>query len=379
MKKVCHIISGYYRIDARVFQRQCKSLQKHGFEVSVLTNDGNPEEIIDGIKFYSCELTYNSRIKTMLNATKQFLQKAKEVDADVYQLHSPELFDLGLKLKKLGKIVVYDAHEDLPRHVQEKEWLPKFFRKPISFFVEMYMDYVLKRYDCIITPHSHVVESLKNKVNSIELIANFPLVKPLNNFSYEEYSNRNNVICYTGTVYPYSNQELLATVLNSIDDIKYDIAGFIDDYLLYELKKIDTKDVITFHGRIPWGELPLFYQKATIGYVLYDYKLNLGYKLGSYGTNKIFEYMEEGLPFICTDYILWKEICENYKCGLYVEPGNNIQLQNAINYLINNKLKAYKMGQNGKQAVKSVFNWNTQEVKYVNLFNELLKKQLITQ
>lgn len=375
MNKVCHIISGYYRIDARVFQRQCKSLQKNGFEISVLTNDGNPEETIDGIKFYSCELTYNSRIKTMLNATKQFMQKAKEIDADVYQLHSPELFDLGLKLKKLGKIVVYDAHEDLPRHVQEKEWLPKYSRKFISYFVEMYMDYVLKKYDYILTPHSHVVESLKHKVKNIDLVPNFPLVKPLNNFTFEEYSNRSNIICYTGSVYPYSNQELLASVLNSFENLKYDIAGFIDEKLLVSLKNINKKDQITFHGRIPWGELPNFYQKATIGYVLYDYKLNLGYKLGSYGTNKLFEYMEEGLPFICTDYILWKEICDDYKCGLYVEPGNKLQLQNAIKFLINNKLEAYQMGQNGKEAVKSVFNWDIQELKYVKIFNELLNNK----
>lgn len=371
MTKVCHVISGYYRIDARVFQRQCKSLKKFGFEVSVLTNDGEIEEIIDGIKFFSCEKTYNSRIKTMIYATKQFFKKAKEIDADIYQLHSPELFPLGLKLKNLGKKVVYDAHEDLPRHIQEKEWVPIFLRKPISYLIEIYMNYVLKKYDYIITPHSHVVESLKNKVKNIELIANFPLVKTLNNFSLEDYLKRDNIICYTGTVYSYSNQELLASSLTFIESLKYHIAGYIDDEFLSNLKKLDKKDVIKFFGRISWYELSSFYQKATIGYVLYDYKLNLGYKLGSYGTNKIFEYMEEGLPFICTDYILWKEICDKYNCGLYVEPGNRVQLSNALNYLVNNKSEAYKMGQNGKLAVKNFFNWDTQEIKYIEIFNKI--------
>jgi len=370
MIKVCHIISGYYRIDARVFQRQCKSLKKYGFEVSVLTNDGNLEEIIDDIKFYSCEITYNSRIKTMILATSQFIEKAKEIDADVYQLHSPELFNLGIKLKKLGKKVIYDAHEDLPRHILEKDWIPKYFRKPISYFVEIYMNYVLKRFDYIITPHSHVLNSLKHKVKNIELIANFPLVKPLNSFSFEEYLERESIICYTGTVYPYSNQELLVSLLDSFDNLKYDIAGFIDESLLNKIKNIGN-NLVTFHGRIPWLELSNFYQKSIIGYVLYDYKLNLGFKLGSYGTNKIFEYMEEGLPFICTDYILWKKICDDYKCGVYVEPGNKEQLYNAINFLISNKQEAYKMGQNGKEAVIKVFNWDSQEIKYVNIFTNL--------
>jgi glycosyltransferase involved in cell wall biosynthesis len=52
-----------------------------------------------------------------------------------------------------------------------------------------------------------------------------------------------------------------------------------------------------------------------------------------------------------------------------------LQLQNAIYYLINNKLEAYQMGQNGKEAVKSVFNWDTQELKYVKIFNKLLNNK----
>jgi len=369
--KVCHIISGYYRIDARVFQRQCKSLKKYDFEVSVLTNDGDPEETIEGIPFYSCNRVYNSRIKTLIFAFHQFYEKAKMIDADVYQLHSPELLPLGMKLKKLGKKVVYDAHEHMPMHILEKDWIPKPFRFLLSKFVKLYMEYILPKFDFTITPHSHVLEDLKTTVKNIELIANFPLVKKSTNFSFEEYKNRNNIICYTGTVYPYSNQQLLAYALQSINNLKYDIAGYIDEELLHELELIIPPSKLKFHGRLPFNKLSKFYNNSTIGYVLYDYKLNLGYKLGSYGTNKIFEYMEEGLPFICTDYILWKEICDNYHCGIYVPPGDKQKLEEALNFLIENKEEAYKMGQNGKQAVKDVFNWSSEESKYVKIFNSL--------
>ncbi|MCH1547895.1 MAG: glycosyltransferase family 4 protein [Flavobacteriaceae bacterium] len=369
--KVCHIISGYYRIDARVFQRQCKSLQKDGYDVSILTNDGEPEDIIEGIVFYSCEKVYQSRIKTLLSATKQFYKKAKGIDADVYQLHSPELFSLGLKLKKLGKKVIYDAHEDLPRHIQEKEWLPKIIRKPLSIIVEWYMNYSLSKFDFIITPHSHVLLDLKNKVKNIELIANFPIVKESHNFTLEEYLKRENIICYTGTVYSYSNQELLGRIVSNFKDLKYNIAGYMDDNLLKKLKTMILKSKFKFHGRIPFNQLPIFYNQATIGYVLYDYKLNLGYKLGSYGTNKIFEYMEEGLPFICTDYTLWKDICNNYNCGIFIPPGDENKLKEALTFLITNKEQAYKMGQNGKKAVKDIFNWTSEERKYLKIFENI--------
>lgn len=371
MTQICHVISGYYRTDARVFQRQCKSLKNNGFEVSVLTNDGEPKEIIDGIPIYSCKKFYNSRIKILLFSTKQFYEKAIIIDADIYQLHSPELLPLGKKLKRLGKKVVYDAHEHMPMHILEKDWIPKPFRLLLSKCVKLYMENILPKFDFTITPHSHVLADLKTKVKNIELIANFPLVKKSTNFSFKEYTNRNNRICYTGTVYPYSNQQLLAYALKSINNLKYDIAGYIDEDLLKELESIIPHSKLKFHGRLSFNKLPELYNNSTIGYVLYDYKLNLGYKLGSYGTNKIFEYMEEGLPFICTDYILWKEICDNYHCGIYIPPGDKQKLKEALSFLTENKEEAYKMGQNGKQAVKDVFNWSSEESKYIKIFNSL--------
>jgi len=54
--------------------------------------------------------------------------------------------------------------------------------------------------------------------------------------------------------------------------------------------------------------------------------------------------MEAGLPFICTDYILWKEIVDTYKCGLCVEPGNVEQIRNAIHYLVDHPKIAFEMG-----------------------------------
>ena len=49
MSKICHVISGYLRDDARI-NRQCQSLLKDGHEVYLLTNDGLSNEEVKGIK-----------------------------------------------------------------------------------------------------------------------------------------------------------------------------------------------------------------------------------------------------------------------------------------------------------------------------------------
>lgn len=369
--KVCHIISGYQRNDARVFQRQCKSLKKNGFEVNVLTNDGGAESTEYGIRFFVCEKFWKNRIKVLLLAKQQFYKKALDINADIYQLHSPELFSLGIALKNAGKKIVYDAHEDLPNHILEKEWLPKVMRRSLSLILKLYMNSVLRKYDAIITPHTHVKSQLELINKNTFLVTNFPLFRTNVNFSYTDYISRKKTICYTGTVYRYSNQESILDAMINLPEVNYTVVGHIDHEHLEHLKSHIVFSRVNFMGRIPWSDMCHFYGKVIIGLVVYDYKLNLGYKLGSYGTNKIFEYMEAGIPIICTDYKLWNDIVFEYGCGICVQPGSSVQITEAIKYLVNNPEKAYLMGQNGRKAIKEKFNWSSQESIYIEVFNNL--------
>lgn len=371
--KVCHVISGYYRNDPRIFQRQCKSLVNGGFEVCILTNDGQPNKVIEGIKVYATDKYWKNRIKVLLFANSQFLKKAIEVNADIYQLHSPELLSLGLKLKKLGKIVIYDSHEDLPSHIHEKEWIPVIFRKPISIFINFYINRVLKNYNEIISPHHHVVEKLELINANTTLITNFAKVGSSINFDLSHYLNRQNSICYSGTVYLSSNQEFILEAISNINNLKYQIVGFIDENYKEQLSERKGFEKLQFLGRIPFEELDDFYSKSLIGMVIMDYRLNLGYRRGTYAVNKIFEYMQAGLPIICTDYDLWKEIVDKYDCGICVEPHNAKQIEEAIQFLISNKEKAYQMGQNGRKAVLQEYNWSTQEKEYLRIFKKYNK------
>lgn len=369
MVSVCHVISGYFRNDARVFLRQCKSLQTHGFDTSILTNDGLPAKVLDGIPVHVCQRHW-PRWKSLLFAKRQFLDEALAIDADVYQLHSPELLHLGLALKRAGKRIVYDAHEDMPRHLLEKEWLPGLSRRPISAIFEKYMLWALAQYDDIVSPHSHVVADFQRRLGKGTLIANFPIVRGEATFSVDEYVKRDDILCYSGTVYAYSNQEEILTALESFDNLQYQVAGYVDDQHARRLQTMPDGHKTSFLGRLSRQDLYRFYQMVTIGVVIYDYKLNLGWKLGSYGTNKIFEYMEAGLPFICTDYTLWKEIAQGYDCGLCVSPGEPEEIIAAITYLLEDKARAYRMGQNGRNAVLEKFNWASEEKKYVALFRQ---------
>ena len=235
------------------------------------------------------------------------------------------------------------------------------------------MNRVLKNYNEIISPHHHVVEKLELINANTTLITNFAKVGSLINYDLSHYLNRQNSICYSGTVYSSSNQEFILEAISNINNLKYQIVGFIGENYKKQLSERKGFEKLQFLGRIPFEELDDFYSKSLIGMVIMDYRLNLGYRRGTYAVNKIFEYMQAGLPIICTDYDLFKEIVDKYDCGICVEPHNAKQIEAAIQFLISNKEKAYQMGKNGRKAVLQEYNWSTQEKEYLKIIKKYNK------
>lgn len=367
--RVCHVTSGYLRNDARILLRQCLSLKSAGHDVTIVTNDGEPNEILEGIPIVSC-LPW-PRWKVLLAAKRQFMAEVVRVNADVYQLHSPELLPLWRPLKHRGKAVVYDAHEDLPRHLWEKEWLPWVFRRPMGLAAEYYLRGALRRIDDVVSPHSHVVAHLQRTIGKGTLVANFPIVQPLASVTEVEFMARPASICYTGTVYSYSNQEATLDALSALPGVRYRVAGYVEEQHRKSLELRPGAAQAEYLGRLGRADLRALYGSSIAGLAIYDYKHNLGWKLGSYGTNKVFEYMEAGLPLICTDYDLWRDIVDRYECGVCVRPGSADEIRAAIDYVVSDRSRAYRMGQNGRRAVLEEFNWTSEERKYLAVFERL--------
>ena len=108
--KICHITSVHQRYDTRIFLKMCCSLAKNGNEVTLLVADGLGNEIKTGIQILDIGSRSPSRVSRMINTVRKIYKRAVELDIDIYHLHDPELIPLGLKLKKSGKKVIFDAH-----------------------------------------------------------------------------------------------------------------------------------------------------------------------------------------------------------------------------------------------------------------------------
>lgn len=371
MLKYCFLTGLYGRKDNLMFERQGRSLAKYGFEVTLVVCDLFPDEILEGVKIVSCKWKPSGRKDRFLRSQKHLYRKAIFIDADIYQLSDPELLLLGLRLKKLGKKVIFNMREFYPAILNSKPYLPQWSSNIVSKIFSLYMRICLKHYNVVISVTYDIDEKIANwGVKNHFTITNFPIINSSFKLSKVDYLKRENALCYIGTVYKISRQENFFKVLMNIPDIKYRIAGVIEERYDEIIKNHPYWPKVNFTGRFNKEELPFIFNQATISNVTRDFYL-MGTPNGSMGVIKVFESMEAALPIICSDVKLYRDIIADYNCGICVDIYNTNQIENAIKYLINNKEIAYQMGQNGRRAILEKYNWELESHKYISIINNI--------
>ena len=369
MQKICHLTTVHERYDGRIFQKECVSLAKSGYEVSLLCADNKPDEINQDVSIKSIKFQSRGRIHRILMAPRIMLKAAILMNAEIYHLHDPELLQIGLALKRKGKIIIYDSHEDYPLNISQKEWIPYFVRKIIATISSIYEKKILKKINGVISVTPQIIKKLKEKNTNTVLITNYPMLKNLKDEIIDVKKDKN--ICFAGNVSRDRLHHVIINALGKTEGVTYNIAGPEFENYIEELQKLPTWKNVIYHGVLSSSDVFKMYQTSMCGIVIENYSpLNYD-KQGSLGVTKLFEYMMAGLPVICTDFLIWKEIIEENNCGICVNPNDTSTIAEAINFLVENPNMAKKMGKNGRQAVIEKYNWKSQEKILINFYENL--------
>lgn len=369
MLKICHLTSVHARFDARIFQKECRSLIKTGFDVSLIVADGLGNEIVEGIKIFDVGVVEN-RVKRFFSSIKKVKKKALDIDCDIYHFHDPELIFVGLYLRKIGKKVIYDMHENVPADISEKEYIPVLLRKPISIIYEKIENYAVKRFNGIVSTRQSINDRLTRYNPNIRLVTNFPEVEK----EIQKVETGISAICFAGAIVPNWRHKEIIQAIENIDNVRYLLAGPADAQYLEELKSLKGWSKVDYLGVIPFKEVIDMYKKATIGVAIYVYCKNMDGKTGNLANTKLFEFMNWEIPIVCTDYTLWNEIVvEQERCGVCVNPYSINSISNGIKYILDNPQNAKEMGRRGRLAMINKFNWQSQEKILLELYNLIIK------
>lgn len=367
-KKVCLVTSLHEANDGRIFQRIGKSLIKK-YDV-YLVAPNTETRVLDSINIVGVSLPdINHRIQRWMSLGK-LLPVLCEIDADVYHFHDPELMRLGLKMKKRGKIIIFDSHEDVVNQIQNKGFIPKPLRKSVAKLYSLYERSCLRHYDALVSVTGFIVDRLKKINASTYQITNFPKFE--NRTIVERKWER--TICFAGLL---SEDWMLSKIINILPElnVKLLMAGFYatEEYL-NQLKCNTGWNNVVFYGTLPHDSVLDIYNESSIGMAIESYtNPNVGYRVGSLGVTKIPDYMASGLPIIVSDSEVWGQIIRKYKCGIVVNnPEDQKEIESAISFILDNPDEARKMSENSLKATKEFFNWGTQENVLFEMYNCLL-------
>ncbi len=367
--KVCHITSAHSRYDVRIFHKQCKSLAANGYDVTLLVNDDVENEQIDGVHIRSTNFQPRNRFERMIMSRRLIEAEAIAINADIYHLHDPELLPVGLRLKKTGKTVVFDSHEDYLLTIADKNWIFRPLRPIVRTFYGWYEKYALEKFDGSIVCYHWTEERYRRYVDNVEMVLNFPVVRE-GQITPPDFSRR--AICFAGGISPQWCHKEILIALSRIDNVTYELAGRLSGEYGNSLQHMDAWKQVNYHGIISQSEVfNTVYANSSIGMALLDYITQCKGTVGNLSNTKLFEYMYAGLPLICTDFDLWTDIIEKENCGIAVNPHNIDEISEAISYLLNNPEVAERMGKNGRSAVIKRYNWKVEEDKLLEFYSLL--------
>lgn len=362
--KVCHLTSVHFRYDVRIFLKECQSFARAGYDVTLIVADGMGSETKNDVSILDAGKPLG-RGDRLLNSTRKVFEKAKLLDADVYHFHDPELIPVGLKLKKIGKIVLFDAHEDVPKQLLGKPYLNPMIRHLLSTAFSMYEANVCRKFDAVVSATPTIREKY-SKINDVSIdVNNFPILDELT--FVNNWESKSKTICYVGGLEVFRGiREMILAMEHVSMDIHLLLAGrFSQPNVQEEVQTMAGWKYTNYLGFLDRQAIRDVLNQSMIGLVtlhpLKNYLDSLPIKM--------FEYMCAGIPVIASDFPLWRKIVEGSNCGLCVDPLNPRAIAEAIDYLIANPNIAVQMGKNGQDAIHKYYNWSVEERKLLKLYN----------
>ncbi len=267
----------------------------------------------------------------------------------------------ALAAKFRNKHLCYDCHEyfvEVPELTHRRlvrniwVWLEKLF---------------------IAVPHSYstVSDSIAKVYGDkydikMKVLKNLPLRNEDNLTSKSENSkDQTNIILYQGSVNVDRGLEEMIETMQYINNAELWIVGDGDirQQLVALSEQLKLTDQVKIKGRVPFAELNSITKQATIGISL-EKPIGMNYQYAM--PNKLFDYLQAGIPVVVSALPEMKKFVKEYQIGLVAENHEISYLADLMNSLLKDKSRL-KDFRNQCLAIREQFTWENQEAELLSM------------
>lgn len=305
-----------------------------------------------GFLFYA---NYNIRLFFFLFFSKSTLLWSNDLDT------LPANYLIS-KLK--GVKLIYDSHEyftEVPELVNR----PKVQR--IWLTIEQWIFPKLKN---VVTVSQQIADEYKTKYGiNITVIRNLP-IKIKEHYEVKDIKlEGKKIILYQGWVNVNRGLEPLIESMQQIENAHLYIIGDGDifDNIVQQVLDLNLQDKVTLLGKIPFKLLPHYTYQANLGVSLEE-NVGLNYKYAL--PNKLFDYINAGIPVLTSDLPEMKKIVSTYKVGETISSITPIGIAEKINELLNDNNRLATYAANCLKA-KEELCWENEQQKLYALVKEI--------
>jgi len=376
MATIIHLSTIHPRGDARILVREARTLAarmpEHRVILMIADGAGDHEAPQGEVSVRDLGALGGKLQRAVVGPWRAFCA-IRHLRAVVVHFHDPELIFLGIVLRMFGHAVIYDVHEDVPKQVLTKHWIPALIRRPLAAVVAGCEAVAARLLSGVVVATDGI--AVRFPGHKVVIIQNFPVADELRQPGAGAYRTREASFVYPGVLAEVRGTLEIVTAMEHLTDhpeARLDLAGPCSPAAFWtQVQQLPGWPLVRYHGEIPRQRVSELLNAARAGLVLHRPIPN---EVEARPV-KTFEYMSVGLPVIASDFPAWRQLLEPIGCALLVNPLDPPAVAAAMRWVLEHPDQAEAMGRRGREAVVTTFNWSVEADRLVTFYRRFLPER----
>jgi len=332
-----------------------------GHEITLIATavDAVPE---DGVRLIP--IKPRKGVRRRIFSSIDALRYSLACDAEILQIHDPDLLPWFLLAVWRGRRVVYDVHENFAERIESRP-LPGVVRRLMANGFKRFERFAASKFAGLVTVTETMAESFESDSRPTVVVGNVPDVGRLPDLNLELPKFLRPTVFTSGTNSDTRNcrqtVRALRLIRRRVPEVqmmfvgRYVPAGY--EQTLQELaSELGCESNLQIEDMVPWSENFQRTARAHVGCVFYADNSNNRVTL----PNRLFEYMLCGLPVLGEDFPEVRRVIEEAGCGLLVDSRRPESVSEAAVFLLTHAEEASQMGLRGRTAVLERLNFEVE-------------------